>query len=179
MLPTIDPAAGAAANVGGANQSRRSDMDKIVEAYKIAAPAKTEKQQVDNAGSEAAKTSGVQGSEAVRSKQRPTDVILRLEDQADISFQLTREEREVFLSYASGEEEPSQMTQQEQTTLQRVAERLDKLIEESDARSAKGRSRIDAAMKEWYSRLASGKQAPERLIDLIKLASQGQMDDKL
>ncbi|MCD8138362.1 MAG: hypothetical protein LUE17_01040 [Planctomycetaceae bacterium] len=129
---------------------------------------------------EAARTAETaQSAHPVRERSGATDVVKRLEDQAEIAFQMTREERDVFTSYVSGEETVDQMSELEQRTLERVAERLERLIAEADARTETGRKRMNLALREWYQRLAGGKQSPENLIDLIQMATQGRMDDKL
>lgn len=186
MLPNIDPVTSTAAVGATTPSTRRPDMEKALEAYKNVPAARVDDNRV---GKEAARvgneTNGARAADAVeragqvKSRDSSTEVVRRKDDQADIAFQMTREEREVFLGYVSGEEELSQLTDQEKITLERVAERIEKLIEQADARSTKGRNRINVAMKEWYSRLANGKEAPENLIDLIQRASQGMMDDQL
>ncbi|MCD7896757.1 MAG: hypothetical protein LUG50_08805 [Planctomycetaceae bacterium] len=99
------------------------------------------------------------------------------QDQAEINFQLTREERDVFLNAISGDESVEEMTKQEQETLQKAAERIEKLIEEADTRTAEGRERLDRAVKEWYSRLANGKHKPPTdLLRLIQAAAAGKTD---
>lgn len=180
MLPSIDPAAvGAAASVSGAAQSQRAEMDRVIEAYKVAPVAADEAKVGAEAGQASRTAAAVARPEAIKTKRNANDLFKRPDDQAEVAFQVTREEREVFLNYASGNEDIDELSEHEQTTLQRVAERLDKLIEAASERNAKGMNRINAAMKEWYSRLAGGKEAPEQLIALIQRASQGKMDDKL
>lgn len=186
MLPNIDPVTSAAAVGATTPSTRRPDMEKALEAYKSAPAARVDEKRVGKeagrVGSEtkeARAPDAVERTSQVKARERTTDVVRRIDDQADIAFQMTREEREVFLGYISGEEEIDQLTDQEKITLERVTERIEKLIEEADARSTKGRGRITLAMKEWYSRLANGKQAPENLIDLIQRAAQGMMDDQL
>ncbi len=181
MLPNIDPAAASpAANVGATQQTRRVEVDKALEAYKASATPKVEERRVGREAREAARTAeAATATQQVRTKTGSTDVVKRGEDQAEIAFQMTREEREVFTSYISGDETVDQMSEAEQRTLERVSERLERLIEEADARSETGRKRMNLALREWYQRLAGGKQSPENLIDLIQMATQGRMDDKL
>ncbi|MCD8350246.1 MAG: hypothetical protein LUC93_06510 [Planctomycetaceae bacterium] len=184
MLPKIDPAAAAAANVGATQQqARRVEVDKVLEAYKASAATKVDERRVGNVGNEAreaARTAETTpGTQPVRTRTGSTDVLKRGEDQAEIAFQMTREEREVFTSYVSGEETIDQMSEAEKRMLERVAERLERLIAEADTRTETGRKRMDLALREWYQRLAGGKQSPEHLIDLIQMATQGRMDDKL
>ena len=191
MFSKIDPVANATANAGAAQQTRRADADKILEAYQSISSLKVEeKRTVKEADPSDVKAFGAETKEAraadevkraerVRGRSSTTAITKRFNDQADIAFQLTREERDVFLDYVTGETDSESLTDQEEITLQRVTERLSKLIEEADARSAKGRNRINAAMKQWFSRLSGGKEVPAHLIDLIQQAAQGKMDDQL
>lgn len=186
MLPNIDPVTNAAAVGAVTPSTRRPDTEKALEAYTSGSKARVDEKRVRREAGrvgketkEARAPDAVERTGQVRSRDTATDIVRRIDDQADIAFQMTREEREVFLGYVSGEEELDQLTDQEKITLERVTERVEKLIEQADARSTKGRDRINVAMKEWYSRLANGKQAPENLIALIQRASQGMMDDQL
>lgn len=186
MLPNIDPVSNAAAVGAITPSTRRPDMDKALEAYKNVPAARVDERRVGKEAGrvgketkEARAPDAVERTGQIRSRDSATDIVRRIDDQADIAFQMTREERDVFLGYTSGEEELDQLTDQEKITLERVTERIEKLIEQADARSTKGRGRINLAMKEWYSRLANGRQAPENLIDLIQRAAQGMMDDQL
>ncbi len=186
MLSKIDPVTNAAANAGAAQQTRRADADKILEAYRSApAPKVEEKRIAKEADSPSAETKEARAADevkragGVKARSSTDNIIKRFDDQADIAFQMTREERDVFLDYVTGEEDPDARTEQEEATLQRVMERLAKLIEEADARSAKGRNRINAAMKTWFSRLSGGKEVPAHLIELIQQAAQGKLDDQI
>lgn len=98
-------------------------------------------------------------------------------DSAEINFQLTLEERDVFLNAMSGQEDPASMTPEEQTTLQKVSERIEKLLEEAEGKSADRVDRLDKAIKEWYNRLSNGKhKAPADLVRLIRLSALGTGD---
>lgn len=108
-------------------------------------------------------------------RQSKTRVLTR--DEADINFQLTREERDVFINAISGAESVKDMSEEEQKTLQKTAERIEKILEAVDTRTEEGRQRADLAIKEWYSRLANGKfKAPSDLLRLIQAAALGQED---
>ncbi len=195
MLPTIDPtnsAASVAVQTQPQTPTRRLDAEKALEAYNLqTAAADAEKaaaasQQVDAAGQkadtagEAQKTAPSPSRKAAAESKPKTDVYLRPgQDQAEINFQLTREEREAFINAISGQEKPEDMAEEEQTALQRAAERVEKLIEEALTRSTDRGERLDKAIKEWYTRLTNGKyKAPPDLISLIQQAAAGNVNFK-
>ncbi|MDR1745452.1 MAG: hypothetical protein LBS30_06840, partial [Planctomycetota bacterium] len=164
MLSNIDPVTNATANAGATQAPRRGDADQILKAYNTIPPARVDEKRVaEEAESVGAETNKAHSADEVnragqvKARSSTTEIAKRSGDQAAIAFQLTREERDVFLEYVTGEDDPDSLTDQEQLTLQRVTERLAKLIEEADARSVKGRGRVNVAIKEWFSRLSGGK----------------------
>ena len=189
MLPNIDPTTNAA-NVGAAVQPqvKRTESDKAIEAYNNASPAprvKSADERVQTGGEINRKEArGAQrtaeGAPIARTGKSKTDSYLRAgQDQAEINFQLTREERAVFLGAMSGQEDPKQMTEQEQGTLQKAAERIEKLLEDATTRRTDRTDRLDKAIKEWYSRLSNGKhKVPADLIRLIQQAAAGDLNFK-
>lgn len=187
MLPNIDPTNNSA-NVGavaGQSQVKRPEVDKALEAYGSSPSQAKPAEQVRSRDSvqqrearEAQKTA--EGSPASRTAKSKTDTYLKQgQDQAEINFQLTREERAVFLNAMSGREDPSEMTEEEQGTLQRASERIEKFIEEASTRRTDRSDRLEKAIKEWYTRLSNGKhKAPSDLVRLIQQAAAGNVDFK-
>lgn len=188
MLPNIDPTTNAA-NVGAAVQPqvKKTESDKAIEAYNSNASAaprvKSADEQVQSGGAVRRKEAreaqrAVEGAPVARTGKSKTDTYLRQgQDQAEINFQLTREERAVFLGAMSGQDDPEQMTEQEQGTLQKAAERIEKLLEDATTRKTDRTDRLDKAIKEWYSRLSNGKhKAPADLIRLIQQAAAGDLN---
>ncbi len=190
MFPAIDPAAmtGTTTQTGAV---RRPDVDAVVETYQTprardavardplrVVPEQREGTAVDDADSSA--RAPEKTGTRVGAARTETDVrrraAARTGDQAEINFQMSREEREVFLSAMSGRESVSEMSEEEQRLMERASERLEKLIEAADARDAASRERMDKAVKEWYLRLSNGKQPPADLLTLIRQASQGLLD---
>lgn len=177
MMPNIDPAT-TSANLGAATpatpQIRRPEMDKALEAYQTAPQPATGASPYE--AGEAQKTGAV---DRMRDPKKSATQILaaKLTDQAEIGFQMTREEREVFLNAMSRQESPQDMTEEEQTTLQKVSERIEKMIEDSSTRNQEKLDRLDKAIKEWYNRLAGGKhKAPADLVRLIQQAAAGNLN---
>jgi hypothetical protein len=178
MFPNIDPAAA----TGMATQAatiRRPETDRVTELYRAPGPRTA----VAADGTDALET----GSSA-RAAERPGTRVARVRsdtgavrkpsqrgDQAEINFQMSREEREVFLSAMSGREEVSEMSEAEQEMMERATERLDKLIEAASARDTASRERVDKAVKEWYLRLSNGKQPPADLLTLIRQSAAGKL----
>lgn len=171
MLPTIDSTTPA---VGGTTpQIKRPEVEKALEAYQSQSVSDT--------------VSFEEAGGATRATERPTRVYgprsdtdrfkkSAAQDQAEIKLQLTREEREVFLNAISGRESPSEMSEEEQELLQKTSERIEKLIEEANARDTQTKERVDKAVKEWYTRLSNGKQPPGDLLTLIRQAAAGVLD---
>ncbi len=193
MLPNIDPAANAA-NVTVTQtipqpQARRAEADRATRAYanpavpgEQRAPADQARIRDDARRNEAVETQKAADSATSKSGRlaRPkTDSYPKQPgDQAEINFQMTREEREAFLNAMSGQEDPSDMTEQEQTALQRAAERIDKLLENAATRQTDRGDRLDKAVREWYSRLSNGKAPPPDLLVFIRQAAAGNMNFK-
>lgn len=174
MLPNIDPTTTTASAVGGTTpQVKRPEVEKALEAYQ-------QRPVSDNSS-----PGELEGT--TRSAEKPTRIVgTRHEtdrfkkpagqDQAELKMQLTREEREVFLNAISGRESTSEMSEEEQRLLQKTTERIEKMLEEADARDAQTRERVDKAVKEWYTRLSNGKQPPGDLLTLIRQAAAGTLD---
>ncbi len=174
MFLNIDPAA--TTSVGAQTQPvKRPELDKVAETYQATAVRSSVAfEEADTAATPAEKT-GVRapgGAQSETAKRSKTEV----RDQAGINFQMTREEREVFLSAMSGRERVSEMSENEQKLVEKTAERLEKLIEAADTRDAAKREKLDKAVKEWYIRLANGRQPPTDLITLIRDAAAGKLD---
>jgi hypothetical protein len=175
MFPYIDSAASTGATVQ-ATAVKRPEFDKIAETYQT--PRMRDNgafEETDNSARPAEKV----GTRSITGPRRDTAVQRKVEakgDQAAINFQMSREEREVFLSAMTGRERVSDMSEDEQKLMEKSAERLDKLIEAADARDTASRERMDKAVKEWYIRLANGKQPPTNLLTLIRQAAEGKLD---
>lgn len=189
MLPNIDVTN--TANLGGASPAKRPEPDQVVQdSYKSLSNVKEQQPKPKAAPVSNDRTSSAtdvvkdsrpaenvqQTQKAGRSGTRSYDRNAT-QDQAEINFQLTREERDVFLNVMSGREEAGAMTEEEQTTLQKVSERIEKLIEDADAKDSERAERLEKAVKEWYNRLSNGKhKAPVDLIRLIHQAAMGVAD---
>ncbi len=174
MVFALDPAAGT--GVGTQTPGiKRPEWDKVAETYQATAVRDSTLafEEADAAARPAEKTetggNGTRPETGGRSKAE-------IRDQAGINFQMTREEREVFLSAMSGRERVSEMSENEQKLMEKSAERLEKLIEAADARDAASREKLDKAVKEWYIRLANGKQPPGDLLWLISQAAAGKLE---
>lgn len=173
MFLNIDPAA--STSVGAQAQTvKRPEIDRVAETYQTTAVRDSVAfEETDIAARPAEKpVSGTAGARTETGKRSKTEV----RDQAGINFQMTREEREVFLSAMSGRERVSEMSENEQKLMAKAAERLERLIEAADARDAASREKMDKAVKEWYIRLANGRQPPADLISLISDAAAGKLD---
>lgn len=169
MLPNVDPTTPSVA-VGTGSQARRPEVDKVAEAYRVAKV--NEQIQNDEAAGPRSPENTVRKAAGVRESNTRT-IAQRAKDSAEINFQLTREEREVFVNALSGKEDPAEMTEQEQTILQRTAERIEKILDEANALDTENRERLDKAVKEWYTRLSNGKhEAPGDLLTLIRKAAR-------
>lgn len=193
MLPNIDVTT--AATMGGSapvtSSARRVETDQLVQEanralQNLQIQQPQERQSSPSTADRAASTDAVTDSQATEKTQQTgkagkpgTRTYDRNgnRDQAEINFQLTRDERDVFLNAMSGREDPQEMTEDEQNTLQKVSERLEKLIEEATAKETERVERLERAVKEWYSRLSNGKhKAPADLIRLISQAAMGVVD---
>lgn len=188
MLPNIDPT-NSAASVAAQTQPqvKRPELDKALEAYSNqtpavqspAAPAQNRRHETDRVTVESGEAQkAAQVTKAAADAKHKTGIYQKpAQDQAEINFQLTREERDAFINAISGQENPKDMTEREQTALQRAAERVEKLIEEATTRSTDRGERLDKAIKEWYSRLTNGKhKAPADLVRLIQQAAAGNLN---
>ncbi len=193
MIPNIDPTTPSASLPNNA-QVRRNDASKaIAEAYNVPVSDRKVKQAAADSedkypgaipdeavdmgadSSAAGKIGTTDYQKGVYGRQSKTRVLTK--DEAEINFQLTREERDVFINAMSGNEPVKDMSEEEQQMLQKTAERIEKILEAVDTRTTEGRQRADAAIKEWYSRLANGKyKAPSDLVRLIQAAALG-VDD--
>ncbi len=173
MVFALDPAAGT--NVAAQNPGiKRAEFDRIAETYQATAvrDSTVAFEEADTAARPAEKAgTSIIGARTETAKRSRTEV----RDQAGINFQMTREEREVFLSAISGRERVSEMSENEQKLMEKAAERLEKLIEAADTRDTANREKLDKAVKEWYTRLANGKQPPPDLIMLISQAAAGKL----
>lgn len=185
MLPNIDPAKAASSASVNPTPTKKPDVERAAPytptVAKPAADAEKVRQTATEprTGESAPSKAGTEVLQRIRRVDgKPATPGQKLtQDQAEINFQLTREERDVFLNAISGDESVEEMTKQEQETLQKAAERIEKLIEEADTRTAEGRERLDRAVKEWYSRLANGKHKPPTdLLRLIQAAAAGKTD---
>lgn len=168
MLPNIDPTTPSVA-VGAGAQTRRPEMEKVAEAYNTNQAKDSisyEEGGVKRSSTDVMKRLATpEARNRVAANQRP-------QDKAEINFQLTREEREVFVNAISGTEDPSEMSEREQSVLQKAAERIEKMLDDAQAYDTESRERLDKAVKEWYTRLSNGKhQAPSDLLSLIRKAS--------
>lgn len=191
MLPNMDVTN--AAGLGGATPTpaKRQETDQLVqEAYRNLQNLREQSpapQPKDDVPASASTSDAVTDAKATESTQQvartPRSGTTRIyertgqRDSAEINFQMTLEEREVFLNAMSGKEDPADMTEDEQTTLQKVSERIEKLLEEAEGKSSDRVDRLDKAIKEWYNRLSNGKhKAPADLVRLIRLSAVGTGD---
>ncbi len=193
MLPNVDPATNAA-NVGAATpvsqtQVKRPETDRAARLYapspapgeqRIPADQTQTREEVrQKEAVETQKTADSSTQTPKTGKPKTGSYPKQAGDQAEINFQLTREERDAFLNAMSGQEDPSEMTEQEQSALQRASERIEKLLEDATTRQTDRTDRLDKAIREWYSRLSNGKyNAPPDLILFIQQAAAGNMNFK-
>lgn len=192
MLPNLDVTS--AAGLGGVTPApaKRNETDPLTQdAYRNMQNIREQPvppvPETDTASSQDKKVTEIRtkASEATQTATQPTARRpgtrsydrYSARDSAEINFQMTLEEREIFLSAMSGQEDPTDMTQEEQTVLQNVSERIEKLLEEAETKSTDRGDRIDRAIKEWYNRLSNGKhKAPADLVRLIRLSAMGTGD---
>lgn len=197
MLPNIDPTTnavntGASAPAAPQQQVKspgQSAQDKAAEAAYNALPGirapqpetqRTRDDSVQPGAGEARRAGATSQSGRLQAAKPKTGSHPQQQgDQAEINFQLTKEERDAFLNAMSGQENPSDMTEREQTALQRASERVQKLMDDAAARTTDRTDRLDKAIREWYSRLSNGKySAPPNLLQLIQQAAAGNMNFK-
>ena len=173
MLPKIDPTT-PPPSAGSNPQARRPELDQALEAYK--APQVREQAVQEQAAETRSTTDIIQKAQRTSDARSVSGRAPRDRDSAEINFQMTREERAVFVNAMSGKEDPADMTEEEQGTLQKVSERIEKLIEDAITRDTASRERVESAVKEWYSRLSNGKREPgQDLLYLIRQAAMGQL----
>lgn len=117
--------------------------------------------------------------EAQPLRRSTTTAIIRPSgDQADIAFQLNREEREVFRAAFTEGKRPADMTADERDTLRQASDRISQLVDDAIAKNAENRERVEKAVHEWYGRLVQGEgRAPGELIRLLHQAAMGELDD--
>lgn len=173
MIPNFDPVV----STGLATQAtnvKRVDLDRIVETYQT----QNVRDSVSFEGTESSARPAEKTGTGIVATRSDAEKLKKpaARDQAEINFQMTREERDVFLGAMSGRERVSDMTENEQRLMEKAAERLERLIETAEAKDAAGRERVDKAVKEWYLRLSNGKQPPSDLLTLIRDAAAGKLD---
>lgn len=177
MITAIDPAAttGVGTQVPAENYQTPRPRDVVARDSVLPGGTAADKAADTSAGTAERVASRVPGarSETALRQQRPS---AKGGDQAEINFQMSREEREVFLSVMTGREKASEMSETEQKLMEKASERLDKLIEAATSRDTASRERMDKAVKEWYLRLSNGKQPPANLLNLITQAANGELD---
>lgn len=167
MLPTIDTIN---PGVGGGVPPRRPEAEKAVEAYKT--PSVRENPEEGRISRIADSREQVQ---ALKSKNESTD---RGMDRVEINLQLSREERDAFQAALASKQDPDSMSSDERETLKKASERITKFIEDTVARNADNRERVEKAVSEWYSRLSKGERdGPIDLINLLRQAAMGNLDD--
>lgn len=158
MLPNIDYVSQAAGS--GQNLSPRVETEKAIEAYKTP-PAEPTVEQRD---------------EFVQAEKSGTR-ILQSKDKADINFTLSREERDAFIAAFSSKQDSASMTNGEKETLKKASERISKFIDEAITRNSDNREKVEKAVGEWYSRITKGEQGPMDLIELMRKAAMGTLDN--
>lgn len=181
MLPNIDATTAPNVTSAAPAPAKRSESEQLVQdAYKV-----QQKIQDQLAGKtdqkSAADSTKASTVEQVKQGQKQGGKIgtrvydgVLTKDEAKINFQMTRDERAVFLNYANGEEDVSEMSQEERDTLQKVSERLETLIENAQTRNTERTEKLEKAIKEWYYRLSNGKATPPTdLLSLIRQAAAG------
>lgn len=179
MLPNIDNVNTTASTSGVATQSttqKRSDTDRVaqamhaksVEAYKSnqSTPDPTNAAEKTAASRKVDKVEPSKGTEA-RQKN----------DQVELNFSLTREERDAFINAFAEKQDPATMTEEEKENLQSAAERIAKYVEETISKNGERRERVEKAVGEWYSRISKRElEGNFDLIDLLRKAATGQLD---
>lgn len=161
MLPNVDPVTQNVSSSTGVYQ-RRAD-------YKV-----TDQTEAEALTSEKTAEAGpAQILEQNRSKNNSP--VLGVQDQVELNFSLTRDEKEAFVNAFSKKQDPATMTEEEQETLKKAAERISKFVEETIARNTSKRERVEKAVAEWYDKLSQGETEGERPTDLLSLLRKAAM----
>lgn len=167
MLPTIDHMSPGRAASGSA-VLRRADVEKALEAYKTNQP--------DNprTGEKAKKAEALP-----EARKSPADAKVPAgQDQAEINFTLSREEREAFVSAFNSRQDPAAMSDSEKETLRKASERISKFIDDAISRNSDNREKVEKAVGEWYAKMTKGEQqGPTELITLLRQAALGNLDN--
>lgn len=108
------------------------------------------------------------------------------QDQVELQFALTREEKAAFSRYLAsrdeGEDDTSAfISDEDRERMQEAAERIANAMEEQIAKNNQSKQRIDRAVSEWYSVLSGddreAKTNPLAFIGFLRDAAMGKFDD--
>ena len=169
MLPNVDPVTQGTSS-GGTAYLRRADYPQLAQAEIPEATA--EKAKESNASQALGKSNNADANAKAKNS------IWENKDQAELNFSLTREEKEVFVNAFSKDQDPATMSEDDQETLQKAAERISKFVEEAIAKKAENRKRIEKAVSEWYDKISNGEgKGPAELIHLLHQAAMGTLGD--
>lgn len=172
MLPTtetVNPNTPVGENI----HPRRQETNYIAEAYR------TSKVDSKSSGVSERTSAVAEIHKRGQSKAKPkTDTVNLNQDQVELNFSLSHEERDAFISVFSGKQAPATMTEEEKDTLQKASERISKYVEEAIAKNKERREHIELAVSEWYARISKGdRQEPMAFINLLRAAAMGDLDE--
>lgn len=172
MLPTTETV-NTHAPVGENLQPRRQETNYIAEAYRAS------KVDTKNSGVSEKTNAVAEIHQRAKPKTKPkTDTVNLKQDQVELNFSLSHEERDAFISVFSSKQAPATMTEAEKETLQKASERISKYVEEAIAKNKEKRERVELAVSEWYARISKGdRQEPMAFINLLRAAAMGDLDE--
>ncbi len=178
MLPNIDKVAASSSPPGATatTQQKRSETDQLIQAVNArSAEAYKTQQPVSDQASATEKSFTTARVDKTDTKVK-TDPRAK-QDQVELNFSLSLEERDAFISAFSNKQDPATMTKEERDTLESAAERITKFVEETVAKNSERRERVEKAVSEWYSRITKRElEGPFDLVDLLRKAASGQLD---
>ena len=112
-------------------------------------------------------------------KDRPKSEVPPGSDRVELNFSLSQGEKAAFSRLFSSRGEPG-LSKTDLDLAQKAAERITKTFDEAVAtKDVKTRERVEKAVSEWYSVLASGERAsPFEFLDILRQVSMGNFDVK-
>lgn len=107
------------------------------------------------------------------------------QDQVELQFALTRDEKAAFSRYSASREEGEDnksafVSDEDRKRMQEAAERIATAMEEQIAKNNQSRQRVEKAVTEWYSILSGddrdAKTNPLAFIGILRDAAMGKFD---
>lgn len=182
MLPSIDTTNQnlAILPAGGNAPSRKVDFEHSAKVInpRAADIYKSSKSGAEETSLEVAENNIIEKRAEKARNAKATEVKTRsTQDQVEINFTLSPEERDVFNAALTSEETPPPLSPEEKATLKKASERLSKFIEGAVSKNGERRDRVEKAMTEWYSRISKNElKGPSDLIQLLHSAASGGLD---